>query len=121
VPSFFSIFLAAALLQGGSLPPIELRNPNPNPHGTVGLCIRWGEDPKHVADVVVVVSSGDEDLDQGIAGTVRRMEWDRPTRGYHHEWMGINLAVGANPDLNQPLPKCDGVKASPAPPVQDRT
>jgi hypothetical protein len=119
MPFFLSMSLAAAL-QAGTLPPIRLRDPNRDPHGTVGLCLRWGEDPKHVADVVVVVSSGDEDLDQGIAGTVRQMEWDRPTGRYHHEWIGINMAVGANPQLNLPLPKCDGVKAAAAP-VQDRS
>jgi hypothetical protein len=120
MPFFLSVSLAAAALQAGSLPPIILRDPNRDPRGTVGLCIRWGKDSKHVADAVVVVSSGDEDLDQGIAGMVRRMEWDRPAR-YHHEWIGINMAVGANAELNVTPPKCDGVNATGAPVVQDRS
>jgi hypothetical protein len=114
LPFLWLALATAPPAESGGFPAIELRDPSRNPHGTVGLCIRWAADPRHVADAVVVVSSGDEDLDQGVASAVRRMEWEQPDR-YHGEWIGMNMAIGAGAPTGQPLPKCDAVKPPPRP------
>lgn len=74
--------------------------------GTVGVCVRWGVDPHHVADAIVVTSSGNAQLDEKAPDTVREMHWDRPTDGYHGEWVGITLQV-AGSDMTLPAPQCD--------------
>ena len=77
--------------------------------GSVGVCIRWGSDPHHVADAIVVVGSGNPTLDRAVPDTIKNMEWERPNSPtYHGEWIGIVMAVdGSAPNL--PLPSCDGL------------
>ncbi len=77
--------------------------------GTVGVCVRWGFDPHHVVDAVVVVSSGNPQLDQAVPDTVREMRWEKPTDDYHGEWMGITMQV-AGSDMTLPAPECDEKK-----------
>ena len=74
--------------------------------GTVGVCIRWGADPNHVADAVVVVPSGNPTLDDAIPNTIRAMTWERPAHDYHGEWVGITMAVSGGTS-KIPLPTCD--------------
>jgi hypothetical protein len=74
--------------------------------GTVGVCVRWGFDPHHVIDAVVVTPSGNRELDERTPDTVREMRWDRPTDDYHGEWVGITLQV-AGSDMTLPAPQCD--------------
>ena len=77
--------------------------------GSVGVCIRWGIDPNHIADAVVVVGSGNPTLDQAVPATIKNMEWQRPSSTpYKGEWVGIVMAVDENLP-NQPLPNCDGL------------
>lgn len=74
--------------------------------GTVGVCVRWGFDPHHVIDAIVVTPSGNEQLDRAAPGTVMQMQWDKPTDDYHGEWIGITLQV-AGSDMTLPAPQCD--------------
>jgi hypothetical protein len=74
--------------------------------GTAGVCVRWGRDPKHVEDAVVVVSSGNPTLDAALPATIRNMVWDRPTSpDYKGGWIGIVMAVAGAP-VDIPLPDC---------------
>lgn len=74
--------------------------------GTVGVCVRWGFDPHHVIDAIVVTPSGNAQLDEAAPDTVREMRWDRPADDYHGEWVGIMLQV-AGSDMTLPPPQCD--------------
>jgi hypothetical protein len=74
--------------------------------GTVGVCVRWGVDPHHVIDAVVVTPSGNDQLDQATPDTVMQMRWEKPADGYHGEWVGITLQV-AGSDMTLPEPQCD--------------
>lgn len=75
--------------------------------GSVGVCIRWGRDSHHVADAIVVISSGNPTLDRAVPDTIKNMEWERPSSpSYKGEWVGIVMAVdGSAP--NESLPNCD--------------
>ncbi|HEY0414479.1 MAG TPA: hypothetical protein VGD66_15195 [Allosphingosinicella sp.] len=74
--------------------------------GTAGVCVRWGADPKHAAEAVVVVSSGNPTLDRALPPTILNMEWERPASpAYQGEWIGILMAVAGAP-ANMPLPDC---------------
>jgi hypothetical protein len=75
--------------------------------GVVGVCVRWGDDAHHLAEAVVVDSSGDATLDQAVPETLRSMTWDKPD-GYAGQWLGLSVGVsGAQPA--DTLPDCDGL------------
>ncbi len=77
--------------------------------GAVGVCIRWADDPEHVAEAVVVWPSGNAALDAATPATVRGMTWPRPAGpDYRGEWIGVVLRVGGAP-APPGLPKCDGL------------
>ena len=77
---------------------------NADLRGTAGVCIRWDR-PAHVADVVVVVSSGNPILDTALPDTIRALkEWPAPD-AYDGGWVGINFSVDGDKD-NRPLPNC---------------
>ncbi|KQY95871.1 hypothetical protein ASD21_05005 [Caulobacter sp. Root1455] len=101
--------LATLILLAG--PAGQAPKPQPDPlKGTVGVCIRWGEDPDHVQEAVVVVSSGNPILDQVTPDTVRNMAWPRPTESsYAGGWVGVNLAVAGDTSV-RPLPSCASLK-----------
>jgi hypothetical protein len=102
-----AVLLAAPSRSGAQ--PANAAQDDPSLRGTVGVCIRWGGDPKHVADAVVVVPSGNPVLDRAIPDTVRAMTWDKPDGDYHGQWIGITLQVaGGSGDM--PLPTCDAAK-----------
>jgi hypothetical protein len=87
------VALTMALAQFGGKPaPL----PESDVRGTAGICIRWGEDSNHVAEAVVVSSTGNPALDAALPATVRRMTWKRPARDIG-AWMGIYMAVGGYP------------------------
>jgi hypothetical protein len=111
-----SLILAAAMLLQSPGVPAEA----PEVRGTAGVCIRWADDPDHVADAVVVVPSGNDALDQALPASVKTMRWPRPT-GDKGEWMGITIAVGEGP-ASQTLPSCNQLprpKTLAAPPAGD--
>ncbi|MDQ0466879.1 hypothetical protein QO010_004676 [Caulobacter ginsengisoli] len=73
--------------------------------GTAGVCIRWGEDRDHVAQAVVVQSTGNVQLDEVIASSVKTMNWPAPGEGYAGQWVGVSLSVGGAPPIST-LPNC---------------
>ena len=62
-------------------------------NGVVGVCVRWGADPRHVEEAVVAVTSGNAALDSAIPATVRAMDWT-PAGNYRGQWVGYWLTVG---------------------------
>ncbi len=99
--------LTAALLAttAGAAEPARPATPI---QGAVGVCMRWGGDPEHVADVVVVHPSGNPILDAAIPDTIRQMVWPRTTKPQDEgAWVGIWMSVDGA-DLPQgPLPTCE--------------
>jgi hypothetical protein len=83
--------------------------------GTVGVCVRWGADPHHVAEAVVVVGSGNAALDEATPRSVEGMTWERPTGAqYHGEWVGITLSFDEPATTPAPpLPSCASLKMPP--------
>jgi hypothetical protein len=76
--------------------------------GTVGVCIRWGADPAHVEEALVVAPSRNDALNSFVTTQIKAMEWQRPKSDYHGEWEGVNLVFGhADPDSK--LPDCRDV------------
>lgn len=83
--------------------------------GTVGVCVRWGTDDSHLAEVVVVEPSGDATLDAAVPGTLRDMEWKKP-EGYGGEWIALSVGVaGAQPGK---VPNCDTLAEEAAGPAR---
>jgi hypothetical protein len=73
--------------------------------GAAGVCVRWGEDKEHVSQAVVVESTGNTQVDEMIATSVKSMKWPAPGEGYKGEWVGISLAVGGAEPIST-LPNC---------------
>jgi hypothetical protein len=73
--------------------------------GTAGVCVRWGEDRDHVAQAVVVQSTGNTQLDEVIATSVKTMNWPAPAEGYAGQWIGVSLSVGGAAPISS-LPNC---------------
>jgi TonB family protein len=91
------LFALAAAMTGVSANNADLR-------GTAGVCIRWDR-PAHVADAVVVESSGNPTLDAALPGTIKEMkEWPAPD-AYDGGWVGVNFSVAGDTD-DRPLPDC---------------
>lgn len=66
--------------------------------GAAGVCVRWADDPHHVAEAVVVNSSGNPTLDAALPESIEAMTWPAPTSpDYAGEWVGIRIAVGGSP------------------------
>lgn len=103
--------LAAAILVAASIsaPAFASDAPvataSPSLGGTAGVCVRWGEDQEHVAQAVVVQSSGNPQLDEMIASSVKTMAWPAPGDGYKGEWIGVSLSVGGAAPIST-LPNC---------------
>lgn len=73
--------------------------------GTAGVCVRWGDDREHVAQAVVVESTGNTQLDEMIASSVKTMSWPAPDEGYVGQWIGVSLSVGGAAPISS-LPNC---------------
>lgn len=87
---------------------------------SVGVCVRWGVDDRHIEDAVVVEPSGDVALDRSIPGSLRAMPWARPA-GDQGQWVGVSIALNGG-DAQGLRPNCAGLpiqsKAdAPPPPV----
>ena len=85
--------------------------------GSAGVCIRWAEDPHHVADAVVVQSSGNRALDAALPASIVAMDWPAPTgEDYAGEWIGIRMTIGSAPAADEPpLPDCSDLPLPQAP------
>lgn len=108
MPLLSTALVSLLLLSGqaGQAPPPS----EPSLKGTVGVCVRWGDDPDHVVEAVVVVSSGNPILDNATPPSVRGMEWPRPTgKTYDGGWVGVNLSFDEDAPANRPLPSCAGL------------
>jgi hypothetical protein len=81
--------------------------------GTVGVCLRWGSDPDHVAAAVVVVPSGNDAVDEAVPQALRTATWRRGA-GVSGQWMGAWMAIGERP-RQAPPPDCSRLPAPAGP------
>jgi hypothetical protein len=104
---------AASLAAAPSPPPRATLQMAVN--GVVGVCVRWGADPRHVEEAVVAVTSGNATLDNAIPATVRAMEW-APAANYRGQWVGYWLTVGNRHSIpvSDSYPACSHLPAPPA-------
>jgi hypothetical protein len=94
--------LGASARADGGQPPVK---------GIVGVCIRWGDDPVHVQEAVVVEPSRNAALNQAIPAHVRAMNWPKPPKDYYGQWEGVNLVFGdVSPDRG--VPDCKSLNRS---------
>ena len=106
-----ALCLALAFAGGAfAQPPSEqgyLLEPTPEEKtvGAVDVCVRWGADPAHLAEVIMTNSSGDRDLDAKIPDMIRAIPYPRPPDDAG-EWFGLNLSFGAAPPHHAP-PDCE--------------
>lgn len=113
--------IACLLLLSATAAPAAAPSPPPRAtlqmaaNGLVGVCVRWGPDPRHVADAVVAISSGNSALDSAIPATVRTMEW-APAGNYRGQWVGYWLTVGATHrvPISDSFPSCNYLPDPPA-------
>jgi hypothetical protein len=96
----------AALAQAPSQDGVLLQ-PTPEEQliGAVDVCVRWGADPAHLSDVVMVNSSGDKALDARIPGMILDIPYPRP-QDDAGQWFGLSLSFGAA-QPHGTLPDCD--------------
>lgn len=87
--------------------------PQPALAGVVGVCVRWEADPLHVAEVRVVVPSGNSALDAAIPPTVKSSAWPKPA-GDTGGWTGRYVAI-AVPVPSGPQPTCERLPVYPRP------
>ena len=73
--------------------------------GAVDVCVRWGADPAHLADVIVTNSTGDKDLDARIPDMIRSIPYPKPADDAG-EWFGLSLSFGAA-EPHQAPPDCE--------------
>jgi hypothetical protein len=105
--AFTAAAAAALAITGVAHAETATAAPQATGKGVVGVCVRWGDDAHHLAEAVVVDSSGDATLDQVVPETLRGMTWDKPD-GYAGQWLGLSVGVdGAKPA--DTLPDCDGL------------
>ena len=82
--------------------------------GTVGVCVRWGSDPTHVEEAVIVAPSRNDALNSFVTGQMKAVEWQKPDSTYHGQWEGVNLVFGQiDPDTK--LPDCKSLRAPSTP------
>lgn len=110
---------AAALLASGAVQAKPTDLAKRSAANSVGVCVRWGVDDRHIEDAVVVEPSGDIALDKSIPGSLRAMNWARPD-GDQGQWVGVSIALnggsaaGLRPDCAG-LPIQSNAEESPAP------
>jgi hypothetical protein len=89
---------------------LQVATPAPQPAngapGPVGLCVRWGADPEHVSDAVVVTSSGNPAIDERVRSNTKSVRLLRPSApGYKGQWKGMLVATSpVRPKI--PAPSC---------------
>ncbi|MGZ3277935.1 MAG: hypothetical protein ACXU82_01675 [Caulobacteraceae bacterium] len=83
--------------------------------GAVDVCVRWGADPAHLAEVIMTNSSGDKDLDAKIPDMIRSIPYPKPTDDAG-EWFGLSLSFGAAEPHHVP-PDCEAAVRTARPPV----
>ena len=91
----------AARAQGVLLQP----TPEERAIGAVDVCVRWGADPAHLAEVIMTNSSGDKALDAQIPDMIRSIPYPRPADD-GGAWFGLNLSFGAAEPHHAP-PDCE--------------
>jgi hypothetical protein len=97
---------AAARAQPPAVEPFLLQpTPEEQAIGAVDVCVRWGADPAHLAEVIMTNSSGDKDLDARIPDMIRSMPYPKPADDAG-EWFGLSLSFGAA-EPHHTLPDCD--------------
>lgn len=77
--------------------------------GVAGICIRWDRSrPSHVAEAIIVRSTGNSALDRRISNAIPDMDWPVGVDDYRGQWLGIWMAVGGaeSPPATAPLPDC---------------
>ena len=79
--------------------------------GTAGVCIRWGADLSRVEEAVVVVSSGNPNLDASLPVSLPRWSWPRGD-GQPGRWIGIWVSIGEAGVRRDP-PDCSDLPAPP--------
>ena len=79
--------------------------------GSADVCMRWAEDPHHVADAIVVQSSGNPALDAALPASIVALDWPAPTGDdYAGEWIGIRMTIGSTPPSDErALPDCSAL------------
>lgn len=103
--------LALSLAASAHAQPAEagpfLLQPTPEEQqiGAVDVCVRWGADPAHLADVVMTNSSGDKALDAKIPDMIRSIPYPKPADD-DGSWFGLSLSFGAA-EPQHALPDCD--------------
>ncbi|MDB5470119.1 MAG: hypothetical protein JWR84_1679 [Caulobacter sp.] len=77
--------------------------------GTIGVCLRWRDDHKGVAEAVVVESSGSRELDRAMVESIKSMNWPVGDN-YRGDWIGVRMELNSDgaPD-NRPLPDCSKI------------
>jgi hypothetical protein len=81
--------------------------------GYVGVCVRWANDPDHVAEAVVIEPSGDRQFDESFPDAIRAHPWPAPTGDYNGAWLGIWMVTTGQPPADR-FPDCSRL---PMPPV----
>ena len=94
-----------AYIQTAPARPVAPESAPPSLAGAVGVCVRWEADPVHVAEVVVVIPSGNATLDTAIVPTVKAAAWPKPA-GDTGGWTGRFVAIGV-PVPAGPQPTCE--------------
>jgi hypothetical protein len=103
--------LALSLAAAGHAQPSDtgpvLLQPTPEEQriGAVDVCVRWGSDPAHLADVIMTNSSGDRDLDAKIPDMIRSIPYPKPADD-DGGWFGLSLSFGAA-EPHRSVPDCD--------------
>ena len=102
-----ALSLAVATQAQPAAPGPFLLQPTPEQQaiGAVDVCVRWGADPAHLADVIMTNSSGDKDLDAKIPDMIRSIPYPKPADDTG-EWFGLSLSFGAA-EPHHALPDCE--------------
>ena len=108
-----ALSLAAAAQAQPAAPGPFLLQPTPEEQaiGAVDVCVRWGSDPAHLADVIMTNSSGDKALDAKIPDLIRSIPYPKPADDTG-EWFGLSLSFGAA-EPHHALPDCDAAARAP--------
>lgn len=106
-PYFRLAALATALLATGAVQAKPTSLAKPSAASSVGVCVRWGVDDRHIEAAVVVEPSGDVALDKSIPDSLRAMNWARPDGDQGH-WVGVSIALNGG-DASGLRPDCAGL------------
>lgn len=94
--------VALAVVAGGAVQAKPTDLARRTAANSVGVCVRWGVDDRHIEDAVVVEPSGDVQLDRSIPASLRAMAWARPA-GDQGQWVGVSIALnGGNAEGLRP-------------------